>query len=60
MHELGAFLDGEECRLLRIDEDRDDDLVEKPRAALDDIDVTEGQGIERSGIDCCCHMFSGL
>jgi len=28
MHELGAFLDGEECRLLRIGEDRDDDFVE--------------------------------
>jgi len=34
MHELRAFLDGEECRLLRIGENRDDNLVEQPGAAL--------------------------
>ena len=35
-------------RLLRVADDRDDDVVEVPRGALDDVEVTEGDRVERT------------
>ena len=41
----------EQRRLLGVDENRDDDAVEQPRAARDDVDVSVGQRIERARVD---------
>src|SRR5207249_4332193 len=43
------FLDREERVLLRVDEDRDRDLVEDRETAADDVEVTVRDGIERAG-----------
>ena len=51
-HDLDALFHGEQRRLLRIGENRNDDVIEQPGAALDDIDVPERQRIERTGINC--------
>jgi hypothetical protein len=52
---LAAFLDGEERLLIRVYEDADDYLVEEFAAALDDIQMTVGDGVERAGVDGASH-----
>ena len=49
--DVDALLHREERRLLGVDEDRDDDPVEQPRAARDDVDVAVRERIEGAGID---------
>ncbi len=41
----------EQRRLLDVDQERDDDGVEDPGAALDDVDVAVGQRVERPWIN---------
>ena len=47
-HLLALFEVEQRLRLLRVADDRDDDLVEVTGRALDDVDVAEGHRIERS------------
>ena len=49
--DLDALGHREERRLLGVDEDRDDDAIEEPRAARDDVDVAVGQRVERTRIN---------
>jgi len=48
--DLDPLLHREHRRLLRVDEDGDDDPIEHARAARDDVDVAVGQRIERPGV----------
>jgi hypothetical protein len=50
-----AFLDGEERQLIGVDEDADNYLVKEFAAALDDIEMTVSDGVERAGIDRASH-----
>ena len=49
--DLDPLVHREQRRLLGVDQDRDDDAIEQPRAARDDVDVAVGQRIERARID---------
>ena len=42
-----------------VDEDRDDDAVEDRRGAPDDVEVPEGDGVERAGVDGDPHAGVG-
>jgi hypothetical protein len=41
----------EQRRLVRVDADADDELVEQPVAALDHVEVPQVDGVERAGVD---------
>ena len=41
------FLSGEERRLLHVDQNGHDDLVEEFRSPLNDVDVAVGEGVKR-------------
>ena len=49
--DLDPFVHREQRRLFRVHEHRDDDAIEEPRAARDDVDVPVGERVERPGID---------
>ena len=56
MEHVLALLEGEErLRLLRVADDRDDDVVEVPRGPLDDVEVTEGDRVEGTRAECGGH-----
>ena len=57
---VAAFFDGEERMLVRIIEDRDDDLIEKRLAPFDDVEMTVRRRIERAGEYCTTHIVFGL
>jgi hypothetical protein len=42
--------------LIRVDEDADDYLVEEFAAALDDVQMTVGDRVERTGVDGASHV----
>ena len=51
-----ALLEGEQrLRLLRVADDRDDDVVEVPRGPLDDVEMTEGDRVEGTRAECGGH-----
>jgi hypothetical protein len=52
---LVAFFDREERLLIRVYEDADDYLVKQFATALDDIEVTVGDGVKRAGVDRASH-----
>ena len=39
-----------------IDDHSDDDLIEQLAAALDDVQVTVGYGVKRTGVDGASHV----
>ena len=47
------LLDGEKARLGRIAEDGDDDPVEDLKSSVNDIQMSVGDGVERTGINRC-------
>ena len=47
-HLLALFEREQRLRLLRVADDGHDDVVEVPGGALDDVEVTVGDGIERA------------
>jgi hypothetical protein len=49
--DVHPFGQGEQRRLLDVEQDRDDDAIEQLGAALDDVHVTVGQRIEGARID---------
>ncbi len=50
-HQLDALLVVEERLLVRVDADADDEPVEDPAAATDDVEVAEVDGVEGAGVD---------
>ena len=53
LEERDALLDGERRLLVvRIANDADDDRVEDRGRAADHVDVAQGDGVERAGVDC--------
>ena len=53
LEERDALLDGERRLLVvRITDDADDDRVEDRGRAADHVDVAQGDGVERAGVDC--------
>src|SRR4051794_37173695 len=52
---LDALLDGEQARLVLVDQDPDDHLVEEPRGPADDVEVPVGDRVERAGTDRASH-----
>jgi hypothetical protein len=51
-----ALFESEEGLLVRVDEYADDYFVEEFAAALDDIQVTVGDRIERTRVDGASHL----
>ena len=49
--DLDPLVHREERRLFGVDGNRDEDAVEEPRAARDDVDVAVRQRIEGAGVD---------
>src|SRR5690606_33675061 len=48
---LGPFLDGEQARLVLVDQHGDDHLVVQTGGAADDVEMPVGDGVERSRPD---------
>ena len=51
---------GEQRGLLRVHADADDELVDEPAGALDDVGMAEGHGVERAGGEADAHAGQTL
>src|SRR4051812_26210792 len=58
-HVLALLEREERLRLLRVADDRDDDMVEVARGPLDDVEVTEGDRVEGTRAECGGHGATG-
>src|SRR5438094_8981036 len=58
VHDFNTFFDREQRRFLCICQNRDDYIIEKAGAALDDVDMAKCQRVERSGINGSGHASS--
>src|SRR6266550_7866572 len=57
--QLFALCDAEQRRFSFVFEDGDEESIEETRAATDDVEVSVGERVERTGVDCHAHRDDG-